>query len=922
MTVTCKICGAQFQSFRGLNGHMNKHRPLRAEPNIEGYTDDLIMDIYLDEGESYDDAHYYARRAQNKLTHGSEDFQPRTGSRVTKGRKHKWIPVAVEYLKQWGSATAAEIIPNLPDFMGSGRPINVKALSSRLMRMPDIFSVDKTTRPYTFSLVETKEAESFGAEYGPSVEGMIENPANYHSYWQSFCEYMEVRDAHTAWRMVEKPWKWRHELEQWVNDPEWFTQEAEDMTDAELEQMFDEQMDAMKQYKLRPCKVCGSTEIGPEDPSEGMLIACDHCGAEYNIGGDLTMDVRLEDGTPNTFSPDYLNWLGYWKEIEKKNVNRTHKDFLRAKFPEYLKEMHEKNAEYVPCDYPCFECGQDALTPKGVIYYRLEVAPGKWDSVELCEPCFRKKKEQSFGVEAYDEKITVWICNACNRRFEDQNDAEDCCEGLDDYDVPYFDGKSKELREVHLHEAEFEQLSDASMAVSDRYDVNVGYIVASDGDDDKGDDDVTIEILDDDFEPIAELELGQTWHDYNPDDEDYFHAESNIKKVTVYVEREDNRPWKYVTFEMPTHVINNHNILHEAIENRLMDILQEPFGGWDLISIKELDEESFEANFNPDQPRDTDGRWVDPDESDFIKTDRVVVDVDADELMALAKAIRIHDSTFPDVEMLLEQIGDNPENRQLIFQEMLDVLNQTINEVMGQPTVETPEEYYKYILEEEVEDEMDRLYRQANYYAQFKTSADIDEALEELYFQFQMAKEMGAEKDIVNSIEKDINFVELVSRVQDMQRQYTAETLKADWNPKQPRVPCTTCKKPEPCPCPPKPGKGQPPKRGRKGTNVMPPIPTPEHDPNHWVNRQTGETHRGNKPTGAQWRAVEKVPVVINGKQRYIDNIMDEIVKIWPPSSVVYRRNPPYVWVVDNKINLQGLNIKGIKIDGHELTYE
>ena len=157
------------------------------------------------------------------------------------------------------------------------------------------------------------------------------------------------------------------------------------------------------------------------------------------------------------------------------------------------------------------------------------------------------------------------------------------------------------------------------------------------------------------------------------------------------------------------------------------------------------------------------------------------------------------------------------------------------------------------------------------------------------------------------------------------------DILGADWNPKQPRIPCPTCNKPEPCPCPrpgkmkpqDKPGKsGKQPPRVHKGPNVLPPIPTPEHDPNYWVNRQTGETHRGNKPTGAQWRAVEKVPVVINGKQRYIDNIMDEIVKIWPPSSVVYRRNPPYVWVVDNKINLQGLNIKGIKIDGHELTYE
>jgi len=61
----------------------------------------------------------------------------------------------------------------------------------------------------------------------------------------------------------------------------------------------------------------------------------------------------------------------------------------------------------------------------------------------------------AFDVESYDEKITVWICGACNRRFEDQNDAEACCEGLEEDEIPYFDGRSKELREVHIHEAEY-----------------------------------------------------------------------------------------------------------------------------------------------------------------------------------------------------------------------------------------------------------------------------------------------------------------------------------------------------------------------------------------------------------------------------------------------------------------------------------
>ena len=79
-----------------------------------------------------------------------------------------------------------------------------------------------------------KDAETFEAEYAPSVEDMIDNPAGYYSYWQSFCEYMGVNDAHTAWRMVEKPWKWRPELEKWVNDSEWFSQEAESFEAEEL----------------------------------------------------------------------------------------------------------------------------------------------------------------------------------------------------------------------------------------------------------------------------------------------------------------------------------------------------------------------------------------------------------------------------------------------------------------------------------------------------------------------------------------------------------------------------------------------------------------------------------------------------------------------------------------------------------------
>ena len=68
---------------------------------------------------------------------------------------------------------------------------------------------------------------------------------------------------------------------------------------------------------------------------------------------------------------------------------------------------------------------------------------------------------------------------------------------------------------------------------------------------------------------------------------------SGVSKVKVFVERADNRPWKYVTLEIPNHILKDDNLLYEAIEARLIDTLQEPFGGWDLISTEEI--KSFES---------------------------------------------------------------------------------------------------------------------------------------------------------------------------------------------------------------------------------------------------------------------------------------------------------------------------------------
>ena len=106
-------------------------------------------------------------------------------------------------------------------------------------------------------------------------------------------------------------------------------------------------------------------------------------------------------------------------------------------------------------------------------------------------------------------------------------------------------------------------------------------------------------------------------------------------------------------------------------------------------------------------------------------------------------AIRLQDETFPEVGMLLEQIGDTAENRQVIFDEMIVVMSNLVNQSIT-PETETPEDYYKYILEEPADDEIERIYRQANYYAQFKNSVEINDYLDELMEQYTIAKEMGA----------------------------------------------------------------------------------------------------------------------------------------------------------------------------------
>ena len=732
MVVHCKVCGKQFDSFRGLNGHMNAHlKRMAAEPNMGATIDDTIMDAYLDEGESYDDAEIYARRAMNKLKHSAEEEEP------------------------------------LDD--------------------------DEYWEPY----LEALEAYWYACvRYVDKAGDSYRNIVDWIGFWQEVAE----ESSHSLSYVCEKLWKFKYDAYRLV-----WNREAERSMDFVAADLSDETENLLENFN-------------PEDRDyEGEAVYTSVWGG-YNGGPPSLKEVK------EIFKP---HWL------DKEEGEPYAFDLFRS----------EEN-KYAP------------LSGKR----RTKGRNQKWIPVARD---YVRQNGKSTAAEIYPS-------------------------------LPSYRGSGTPVN---------------AMALSNRLIRMPDIFIV-----DKSRKPYTYTLAD-----SKASEEGKTYYGYNQEDDDYYASEqyyaadsvASTSKVKVYVERENNQPWKYVTLEIPTHIVNDEDLIHEAIEARLIDILQEPFGGWDLISIDKMESESFEANYDPAQPRNSDGRWVEQMEVSTFDNSEPMMDLDMDELMALGVAIRLQDETFPGVDMLLEQIGDTAENRQVIFDEMIVVMSNLVNQVVA-PTVETPEDYYKYILDEPADDEVDRIYRQANYYAQFKNSIEIDGYLEELMEQYTIAKEMGAADDIVEDIERDINFVELVSRVQNMQREFQAP----DWNPVQPRVPCPTCKKPIPCPCP---------KPGKKGKGTQPP-PGPPMKPRNdeetlWVNRVDGSLWRGLNAPNEDWRKVEMIPVTQNGQQTHIRNIMEDVLKLFPSSSVVYRSNPPLLVITDMKFNINMLANHGFKINDRELTY-
>ena len=783
-------------------------------PNLERTIDDIIMDTYLDEGESYEDSEIYARRAMNKLKHSAE------GEELDD--EDYWEPY-LEALEDYWYACV--------------RNVNRAADSYR-------------------------------------------NMVEFIGFWQEVSE----QSSHSLTYVLDKLWKFKYDAYRMV-----WNQEAERLLDFVIADLEPGQYELLENFN-------------PEDRDyEGEAV--------YSSvwGGYGPPDLRE---VKEVFDP-------YWLSREEGKPYAF--DLFRSEENKYTPRSggritRGRKQRWIPVAVEYLKRYPNATA--------AEILPNLPDTKFTGRPANTKALSNRL-IRMPDIFIT------------------------DKSRKPYrFSLATKQM------DAEMEQLSDAVVAVSDRYDETVGYVVVTDGDDEDMDfDNVGVAILDEDREPIAEVEIGQSYYGYDQDDEEYFYSEQFFSEDSEFSYTGSiSGTFQRHIHDKPVNYDINYRCTHDIdsdYENDIEDYVKELIyddgdaSGYDYFDMTmgfyegEIDVEGnvtwggetvFEANFDPNQPRNSLGQWVKKDGytnelHPIVNQDTTepTMDLDIDELSALADAIRLQDETFPEVEMLLEQIGDTPENREMIFQEMLEVMTNLVNQVVSPEPErpETPEEFYQYILEEPADSEVERIYRQASYYAQFKTDLEIQDYLEELSEQYMIANEMGAPQDVIEDIERDINFVELVGRVQNMQREFQAP----DWNPTSPRVPgggggggCVNSKG-EPVPCP-NPGKGG-------GTNPMgPPMKPNENQDQLFVNKVDGSLWTGKNPPNEQWRPVTYIPITQNGQQRFIRNIMEDIAKMFPPSAIVYRSNPPLIVVTDLKYNIDMLSNNGFVVKGREITYE
>lgn len=301
--------------------------------------------------------------------------------------------------------------------MGMGAWLGYNVLTGKSLE----HSAEDSRREWTF--LWKPKSEGWGnSVYATNLKGAKEQVLKTYPKGSSFFQRADLSTL-TDDPMVNKQ-RWRNWDSQWNAESfgaEWVYEDDgwhEDMTDAELKQMFDEQMDAMEQYQLVPCRTCGSKEIGPEHPSEGSLISCNHCGAEYNIWGELTMDAE-------SFSAEAVR-SSRWE------CGKCGADFDDEEEAEECCPCQHKNWEWIDvggdlsyAQVVCLDCDAGGMHSLNIIegwdaesFSADHDAKGYYEPYAFCEFCSDEIQKEGDAVTLRGEII----CKDCKEAWDEQPD--------------------------------------------------------------------------------------------------------------------------------------------------------------------------------------------------------------------------------------------------------------------------------------------------------------------------------------------------------------------------------------------------------------------------------------------------------------------------------------------------------------------
>ena len=179
--------------------------------------------------------------------------------------------------------------------------------------------------------------------------------------------------------------------------------------------------DLMSQTVSVECDRCGkSTEASvmsvnwAKSRSINMKHLCNSCSQDAYIDAEkYGLINRAEDSDEETIADFFWDIErimshyagGDWDWDSEAHDGKL--EFSGSLIPLNGENFYDYGDEYTESfgaevSLPCFYCGNETLTDKGVLYYRAQLPDGRWDSVEVCLPCLQAQHESRNAESVYD----------------------------------------------------------------------------------------------------------------------------------------------------------------------------------------------------------------------------------------------------------------------------------------------------------------------------------------------------------------------------------------------------------------------------------------------------------------------------------------------------------------------------------------